>query len=95
MTSLLPKLEEKLAFDENWSEEASRSIENGPIDNSFVEGCRYENNRLKPYHQALLKCVEILEHECCCPGELSWVTNKEILCDPCEALQHLREVIEK
>lgn len=38
----------------------------------------------------LLALVKALENECCCPGEKSWTTGEDILCDTCEALQNLK-----
>lgn len=37
----------------------------------------------------LLKAIEQLKDECCCPGERSWTTGEYILCDACEFLKSM------
>lgn len=36
-----------------------------------------------------------LENECCCPGEKSWTTRKDIKCDACEAITATDEALKR
>lgn len=42
---------------------------------------------------ALEKACATLKKECCCPGEVSWTTGKDILCEPCETLTEISEML--
>jgi hypothetical protein len=48
-----------------------------------------EYYRLAPLLELFAECCEVLERECCCPGERNWDTGPPILCDPCEYLAKL------
>lgn len=44
---------------------------------------------------ALDVAVKALNSECFCPGETSWTTGKEILCDACEALAEMHRLMKR
>ena len=57
------------------------------------EGAEEEHSRLAPLLNLLPEIVAALENECCCSGETSWTTSKPILCDTCETLAKIKEVV--
>lgn len=92
--TLIDKLMARLEFDESWRM-AEQRIANKGRNPDLESGARWQAESTARIDEALVKCVESLERECCCPGELHWGTKQPILCDPCEALEELKQAVEE
>lgn len=50
-----------------------------------------EYKHYQALEEKLRVAMEALKNECNCSGEKCYTTGKNILCDPCEALQKLKD----
>lgn len=69
------------------------------LNKGIKSGAGFAQHSLLPIIRALLddreELLKALKNECCCPGETSWITGIEVLCDACASLTASNERMKK